>query len=334
LRFVAASPLEIRPFRRSTDLAAVADLWATALAPEWPVLADGLELLRGGYVAVRDDRCVGTIAVAVDDADLPSAGGTGGRAGGHAGPGAGDGDEGRGDAEGPTGSVRFIAVAPDERRQGIATRLVEHALGDLRRMGVRQVAVGSGAGPYIWPGVPLDRPDAVAFFDAIGWGESYVATDLVADLRTEVFDERLASFGPPDGISLAVVAPDQRARVLEFEDAHFPQWSRPFREPGCDVLVACAESGELVGSLLLTGPGRPTVYWPMLGEDSAQIACVGVAAAQESRGVGTAMVARASQVLRDRGAGACHIGWAVRVGFYTRVGYRPWRRYSMRSHTL
>jgi predicted N-acetyltransferase YhbS len=72
----------------------------------------------------------------------------------------------------------------------------------------------------------------------------------------------------------------------------------------------------------------------MLGEDSAEIACVGVAGPRENRGVGSAMVSKASEVLRARGAGVCHIGWAVRVGFYSRVGYAPWRRYSMRGRAL
>ncbi|HEV7757668.1 MAG TPA: GNAT family N-acetyltransferase [Acidimicrobiales bacterium] len=330
-----ASSLEIRAFRRSTDLAAVAELWATALAPERPVLADGLELLRGGYIAVRDERCVGMIGVAVDDVEAVAPGRDGGAGPRDASAAAAAGeDAGPGPDGAPTSSVRFIAGAPDERRRGIATRLVEHALGDLRRMGVHQVAAGSGAGPYIWPGVPLDRPDAVGFFDALGWEEPHVVTDLTADLRTDGLDEQLAGFGPPAGISLAVVTPAQRSMVLDFEDANFPQWSRSFREPGNDVLVAYDGAGEVVGSLLLSGPGRSTVYWPMLGEDSAEIACVGVAASQENRGVGSAMVARASQVLRSRGAGVCHIGWAVRVGFYSRVGYRPWRRYSMRNRTL
>lgn len=312
---MAASPLEIRAFRRSTDLADVADLWATALAPEWPVLADGLELLRSGYVAVRDGRCVGMVGVAVDEVVAPA-----------------------GDADGaPTSSVRFLAVEPEERRRGIATRLVEHALGDLRRRGARHVAAGSGAGPYIWPGVPLDRPDAVGFFEAIGWEESHVATDLTADLRADGLDEQLARFVPPEGVAVAVAAPDQRPRVVEFEDAHFPKWSRWFREPGNDMLIATSEpggAGEIVGTLLLSGPGHATVYWPMLGEDCAEISCVGVAPSQEGRGVGSAMVARASQELRARGAGICHIGWAVRTGFYSRVGYTPWRHYSMRSRTL
>jgi predicted N-acetyltransferase YhbS len=348
--------LEIRTFRRSTDLADVADLWATSLAPEWPVLPDGLELLRGGYVAVRDEQCVGMIGVAVDDAQLAGWGGDtswsgdtgdGRRMGADAAAvfGAGsapgpveepEGGGGRGDSadDVPTGSLRFLAVAEDERRQGIATRLVEHALGDLRRMGVRRVAVGSGAGPYIWPGVPLDRPDAVGFFESLGWSETHVATDLIADLQADGFDTVLAGFGAPDGVTLALLPPDQRPRALAFEDTHFPHWSRWFREPGNDILVACDSGGRIVGSLLLSGPGHASVYWPMLGEDSAEIACVGVAGSQENRGVGSAMVARASEVLRERGAGTCHIGWAVRIGFYSRVGYTPWRQYSMRSRTL
>ena len=42
----------------------------------------------------------------------------------------------------------------------------------------------------------------------------------------------------------------------------------------------------------------------------------------EGRGIGTALVARASEMLRDRGPGACHIGWTVRESFCTRAGYR------------
>jgi GNAT superfamily N-acetyltransferase len=324
--------LEIRAFRRSTDLAAAAELWTAALASGWPVLPDGLELLWQGYVAERDGRCIGLIAVAVDDDPRP---GDGHGGGGPVGGGRGDtSTAGRTGAGGTSGSIRFLAVAPDERRQGIATRLVEHALGDLRRMGVTRVAFGSGAGPYIWPGVPLDRPDALAFFDALGWEETYVATDLTADLQATGLDEQLAGFAPPEGVALAVAGPEQRAQVLEFEDRYFPEWSRWFRDPSKDPLLAYDEAGALVGSLLLAGPGHATLYWPLLGEDSAEIACVGVAPAQENRGVGSAMVARASQVLRQRHAGVCHIGWAVRVGFYSRIGYTPWRRYSMRARTL
>jgi hypothetical protein len=45
--------------------------------------------------------------------------------------------------------------------------------------------------------------------------------------------------------------------------------------------------------------------------------------------VGTAMVARASEILRDRGVRTCLIDWTVREDFYGRLGYRRWRRYLM-----
>jgi predicted N-acetyltransferase YhbS len=48
-----------------------------------------------------------------------------------------------------------------------------------------------------------------------------------------------------------------------------------------------------------------------------------------NHGIGSAMVAYASEILRDAGTRVCHIGWAVRDRFYGRVGYRPWRRYRM-----
>ena len=86
-----------------------------------------------------------------------------------------------------------------------------------------------------------------------------------------------------------------------------------------------------MGTLLFDGPDADTPFRPMLGERAATIGCVGVVGAAEGRGIGTAMVARASLLLRDRGCRSCHIGWVVREGFYVRAGYRPWRRYRMVS---
>ena len=42
----------------------------------------------------------------------------------------------------------------------------------------------------------------------------------------------------------------------------------------------------------------------------------------EGRGIGTALVVRASEILRDSGADTCHIGWTVRESFYARGGYQ------------
>ena len=62
----------------------------------------------------------------------------------------------------------------------------------------------------------------------------------------------------------------------------------------------------------------------------------GVAEAEAARGagVGSAMVARASELLRDAGTRACQIGWTRRERFYGRLGYVLWRRYHMARRRL
>ena len=96
-----------------------------------------------------------------------------------------------------------------------------------------------------------------------------------------------------------------------------------------------AYRADVLGSLLLDGPGRAaSPYWPLLGDDCGAIGCVGVMPEQEGRGIGTAMVAAATRLLVDRGVHLCLIDWVVRVDFYGRLGYRPWRAYSMRARDI
>jgi GNAT superfamily N-acetyltransferase len=95
------------------------------------------------------------------------------------------------------------------------------------------------------------------------------------------------------------------------------------------VLVVRDRAGAVVGTLLFRGPLGATIYEPLLGPEAGTIGCVGVAAPARGAGVGSAMVARASELLRDAGTRACHIGWTRREEFYARLGYVPWRRYHM-----
>jgi predicted N-acetyltransferase YhbS len=97
-------------------------------------------------------------------------------------------------------------------------------------------------------------------------------------------------------------------------------------------------AGRVVGSLLYRGPGndsgKVSVLDPLLGPMLGPIGCAGVAAHAHGRGIGSAMVTRASELLRDAGTRLCHIAWTAREAFYARVGYSPWRRYLMSSRQL
>src|SRR5206468_3618198 len=107
-----------------------------------------------------------------------------------------------------------------------------------------------------------------------------------------------------------------------------------FQRRDTSVLVARDRDGRIVGTLLFRGPDEGLMFAPMLGPGAGTIGCVGVAEHAQGRGVGSAMVARASELLRRAGTRVCHIGWTERRDFYVRVGYAPWRRYRMSRRRL
>ncbi len=170
------------------------------------------------------------------------------------------------------GSIPLVMVAPADQRRGIGTDLLSAALARLSTAGVSVAHAGSGGPDYIWPGVPLDLPAAGRFFAAGGWQADRDTVDLVADLRDYRRPAAASERARRAGVTIAPAVAADLAAVVAFETATFPSWTRWFRVGNQDILLARDGAG--------TG-----------------------------RGIGTALVARASQILRDRGAGACHIGW-------------------------
>jgi len=133
--------------------------------------------------------------------------------------------------------------------------------------------------------------------------------------------------------------------VLAFEDREFPGWAPGFRymtelEEFANLLVARdLGTGGVVGTLLLFPPacrwlGANIVWKELLGADLGGLGAVGVAASERGRGIGIALVARASEVLRERGTGNCHIDWTGLLDFYGKLGYLPWRQYYMSVRPL
>ena len=302
--------LRLRALDPERDRALLERLWEAALRPVWPVLPGALELIGDGLVAKRRagrDRPDGgagsrqSLGVVVLD---------------------------------PAGSIPLLLVDPAYQRQGVGTRLLDAGMTRLGGRGVTTVGLGSGGDNYIWPGVPDDLPGAVGFFEARGWRFDHTVLDLVADLR----GYRAAAGGGERagraGVTIEVMAEPERTEVTAFEAATFPDWVVWFDRLDSSVLVARDRAGAVVGTLLFGGPPGATIYEPLLGPGAGTIGCVGVAPPAQGAGVGSAMVARAWELLRDAGTRACHIGWTRRERFYSRLGYGPWRRYRMARREL
>ena len=298
-----ADAISLRELDPSGDRPVLGRLWTAAVGDTWPVLPAALDVLRTGVVAEAGGAPVGVVAV-----------------------------EGGADGQ---GGVQLLLVDPSVQRRGIGTRLLEAGIERLRGLGVTTVDLGSGGLDYVWPGVPEDLPGAAGFFTARGWRFDRDVLDLVADLRSYQVPAGTLERAARAGVAIEVQAgPDATAEVLAFEAATFPNWLRSFQRGASPVLVARDRGGVIVGALLFRGPPGGTIFTPMLGADAGMIGCVGVAAAARGAGVGSAMVARASELLRDAGTGVCHISWTEREWFYRRVGYLPWRRYHMARRTI
>jgi beta-N-acetylhexosaminidase len=286
----------MRPFAPTADRDRAERLWLAAMPPQWPLLAVSIAQFSAGLVAEAGSELVGLVAM--DKA----------------------------------GSIPLILIAPPQQRRGIGTALLAAALHDLRTEGVRRVTAASGGDRYIWPGVPSNLPGAVRFFTTRGWHHTDDTLDLVTDLARYRPPSGALEKAASNGITITEPSSADLPSVLAFEAATFPSWTRWFTgaRPH-NVLAARDTAGKIAGTLLLEGPGAQTVFAPMLGPAVATIGCVGVAPSSQGSGIGTALVVRASEILRDAGARNCHIGWASRESFYRRAGYKPWRRYLMFS---
>jgi len=314
----------IRPYRPAVDEAGVFDLWQTTFGLIWPLTRDvfrrvtvGADTYKDGdhFVAEERGALVGFVATQAHV--------------GAASPG--------------VGHIIALLVAPTLARRGIGRALHDAALAHLQGVGVNRVQLGGGE-TYLWQGVPSTLAPALVFFRSRGWACAETSYDLVQDLHGYVASPVMYRRVGEQGIDLEVGTPETIAEVLAFVAREFPSWATAYRSVATlgdhsDVLCARDSEGRIIGAVTmyspLSHPQRMDVRWKtLLGEDVGAIGVVGVGARERNRGVGHALVARASEIVRDRGVRHCFIGWAWMIGLYGELGYHVWREYRMGRREL
>lgn len=304
----------ITPYQAERDEAAVAELWQRALGERWPMTPELLRLVLAAPGTQNEHL------VARDGAALVGLAAT--------------------QRHGERGNLVALVVDPERQRQGVGTALHDAALDLLRGSGVRHTQLGGGETRF-WPGAPANLPGARAFFEARGWAFDGETIDLTQDLRGYQTPATLR----PSTATFRTATPADLDELLAFERREFPGWLGAYQVAAQfgdidDLLLACAPGdGAIVGALIMYSPrshrGRTDVIWQtLLGADVAGLGCVGVAAAAREYGAGTALVARGAEIVKQRGAINCFIGWTTLRAFYGRLGFVEWQAYAMSSREI
>lgn len=295
-------------------------LWQTVLGREWPIDFQRFQQVltapqAGHFVARAEGQVIGFVATAQYL---------------HRGE--------------KLGFVQALLVAPTWQRQGIGSTLLNQALEHLRAAQVDAVHLG-GRTPRFWCGVPANLPGALAFFQARSWQFTETVYDLCQDLSQYATPPAIEQRMLTEQITLDTASAGDIPEVLAFEGREFPGWLAHYeRLAGLgdyqDILLARDQrTGQVVGTLLMSTPQsnatRTDIVWRvLLGSDAGSMGAVGVAEVEHGRGIGIALVARASELLRARGIRNCYIDWVVITDFYAKLGYQTWRAFQMSERTL
>jgi len=242
------------------------------------------------------------------------------------------------------GWLEAVVVDPEFQRQGLGTALADEEESHLAARGI--AAIWAGGGPAMFfPGVCTELAAGMRFMERRGYALFHETHDLIGDLGAMPHLARVDAALRAAGAEVRPCAEEEWSAAEAFLERHFPgAWPRDRRRhrrmgaPAHEIYLLWA-MGEIIG-LAQTYMGDspvlgPSVYWaPALGVAEGGLGPIGVAEEWRGRGLGLALLARALEGLRGRGAHRAVIDWTELTGFYGILGFRVWRSYRLGARLL
>ncbi|HET7770024.1 MAG TPA: GNAT family N-acetyltransferase [Chloroflexota bacterium] len=229
-----------------------------------------------------------------------------------------------------TAHIAGLGVLPAARRQGLGALLLDAALTFLRGRECARVTVA--AHEYYAAGVDADAyPEGIAFLVKRGFhqtGEATAMGRLLYDLEwpSEVRDTERRLLA--DGIEVAYFQPNYTRALAAYFAAEFPDWIEFFTRK----LDAGATLDEIVIALD-TRSHQVIGYCQHL--DTDHVGPFGVARAYRNRGLGSVMLYRLLERMRQKGYRFAWFGETGRARpYYERAGFFTTRRYALLERSL
>jgi len=227
-----------------------------------------------------------------------------------------------------TGRITGLGVLPEARRQGLGGALLEAALDFLRERGCSRVVVA--AHEYFAAGVDRQRyAEGLAFLrgrgftergEAVAMGRSLYDLDWPSEVREA--EARLRA----ERIEARYFEPRYTAALVDYFRAEFPTWQEFF--------VKKLDARHDLDEMVITTHGDAVVgYCQHL--DADHVGPFGVAAAYRNRGVGSVMLYRLLDRMRQKGFRFAWFGETGRARhYYERAGFQATRIYALLSRDL
>lgn len=215
------------------------------------------------------------------------------------------------------GRVIRIRVHPAVRRRGVGRRLMQSLETSARHRGLTDLLLDVGD----------HQPEALAFYRALGWSETWRETgpewhwQTVWHHRSLERDHLAVEVRPCAGDADADAA--ERAVPTRGNHFHHRRWAR--QQAGEATYLLAWDGAEVVGHALLLERSKYAEVVAALGEHP-EVNALGVADRALRRGVGTALMGAAAGVAHGRGA--TRVGLAVEpdneaaIALYRRLGWQ------------
>lgn len=201
--------------------------------------------------------------------------------------------------------IRLLAVAPEERRRGIAQGLVAAIEEWARAAGHRSLSTGADPPYFLWPGVPSTETGLMCLFEGRHYARSETNYNMEVDLDAV----------PPDPGGHYLAGPADHDDVDAFMATNWPHW-RPevLRALGKGNLVVAREDGRAEGALAAFCAFEVNREG-LLGPVAVRLELMG-------QGRGKGVLVGALHELRRRGRSRVSVVWVGPVVPYAAVGGR------------
>ena len=238
--------------------------------------------------------------------------------------------------QGETGQISVLMVDPQHQRQGVGTALLADTLEQMQQRGVKEVHVGSGVGSYIWPGIPKNIPGALGFFQRHGFEVYEDSVDMGLPLTSWRDAPTSIHAKLPSSVKVHSAKAEHTHELIAMVKDNFAQWLDGYQalleNQQFDRILLASQQGRIVGVTMVE---PDTCMWKGLFPGPVgSLSALGVAESARSQGIGLALAARATDMLREQGMAWAYLGWTWLVDWYGQIGYKTWRTYAMAKRAL